>query len=81
MSLSEPLLTLNWSDPSGLVILGNDQLHRRNFSSEHRQAITKATTNSMKSALKKLWNFISSHHITVYDQVTIFHSFFLYHVY
>lgn len=33
----------------------------------------KSTTPGMKNALKKLWNFISSNSVAVYDQV--FHLF------
>lgn len=69
LSLSEPLSTYNWSDASGLVILGNDQIRQRKFSSEHRQVINKVTTKCMRTSLKKLWNFISSNPVTVYDQV------------
>jgi hypothetical protein len=51
------------------VVLSNDQLHRRRYSSEHRQAITKSTANSVRSSLKKLWAFIASNPIAVFDQV------------
>mmetsp|Transcript_7413 Transcript_7413/g.11017 ORF Transcript_7413/g.11017 Transcript_7413/m.11017 type:complete len:1611 (+) Transcript_7413:76-4908(+) len=68
VSLYEPLNTLNWSDPSGLVVISTHDLCRKRYSANVRNAFLKAPP-SARQIIEKWWTFITCDPSVVHDQM------------